>query len=82
MIRKYRWQDAKNVKKYALKVYYHETLIISRKLKNKINSLSIEEKEGLNIENIYYNNIAIKRELGKWRFVSKILPKNMNEEGE
>lgn len=51
-------------------------------LKNKINSLSIEEKEGLNIENIYYNNIAIKRELGKWRFVSKILPKNMNEEGE
>ena len=51
-------------------------------LKNKINSLSIEEKEGLNIENIDYNNIAIKRELGKWRFVSKILPKNMNEEGE
>ena len=28
MIRKYRWQDAKNVKKYALKVYYHITLII------------------------------------------------------
>lgn len=60
----------------------NEKIKYINEVKNKINSLSIEKREKLNIENIDYNNIAIKRELGKWKFVSKILPKNMNEEGE
>lgn len=60
----------------------NEKIKYINEVKNKINSLSIEKREKLNIENIDYNNIAIKRELGKWKFASKILPKNMNEEGE
>ena len=51
-------------------------------LKNKIDSLSDEEKERLNTEIYDESNIAIKRELGKWRFIGKILPKNMDEDGE
>lgn len=34
--RKYRWQDAKNVKKYALKLYQHIALIISIHFKSII----------------------------------------------
>lgn len=51
-------------------------------LKNKIDSLSDEEKERLNVGTYDESNVAIKRELGKWRFIGKILPKNMNEDGE
>lgn len=51
-------------------------------LKNKIDSLSDEQKERLNIGNYDESNVTIKRELGKWRFIGKILPKNMNEDGE
>ena len=44
MIRKYRWQDAENVKKYALKVYYHITLIISIYFKKTI-KININNKK-------------------------------------
>ena len=44
MIRKYRWQDAKNVKKYALKVYYHIALIISIYFKKTI-KININNKK-------------------------------------
>ena len=44
--------------------------------------MSDEEKERLNVGTYDESNVAIKRELGKWRFIGKILPKNMNEDGE
>ena len=44
--------------------------------------MSDEEIERLNVGTYDVSNVAIKRELGKWRFIGKILPKNMNEDGE
>lgn len=51
-------------------------------LQNEINSLSKEQIDNLNISSINYNNLAIERGLGKWRFVFNLLPKNMNESGQ
>ena len=49
---------------------------------NEINSLSKEQIDELNISSIDYNNLAIERRIGRWRFVANLLPKNMNEAGE
>ena len=49
---------------------------------NKINSLSKERIDELNISSLDYNNLAIERRIGRWTFVANLLPKNMNEAGE
>lgn len=49
---------------------------------NEINSLSKEQIDKLNLSFIDYNNLAIERSVGRWRFVANLLPKDMNEEGE
>lgn len=50
--------------------------------KNKINSLSKEQIDKLNISFIDYNNVAIERSVGRWRFVVNLLTKDMNDIGE
>lgn len=50
-------------------------------LQKEINSLSNEERENLNISSIDYNNIAIERKVGRWRFIINLLPKNMSDAG-
>lgn len=49
---------------------------------NEINSLSKEQIDKLNLSLIDYNNLAIERSVGRWRFVANLLPKDMNEAGE
>ena len=49
---------------------------------NKINSLSKEQMDKLNISSLDYNNLAIERRIGRWRFVANLLPKNINDAGE
>ena len=49
---------------------------------NEINSLSKEQIDKLNLSFIDYNNLAIERSVGRWRFVANLLPKDMNEAGE
>ena len=49
---------------------------------NKINSLSNEQIDKLNISLIDYNNLAIERSVGRWRFVANLLPKDMSDSGE
>ncbi|MDU4883123.1 hypothetical protein [uncultured Clostridium sp.] len=49
---------------------------------NKINSLSKEQIDKLNISSIDYNNLAIERSVGRWRFVANLLPKDMSDAGE
>lgn len=49
---------------------------------NEINSLSKEQIDKLNLSFIDYNNLAIERSVGRWRFVANLLPKHMNEAGE
>ena len=49
---------------------------------NKINSLSKEQMDKLNLSLIDYNNVAIERSIGRWRFVANFLPKDMSEAGE
>ncbi|MDU2122312.1 MAG: hypothetical protein E7E64_07210 [Clostridium celatum] len=49
---------------------------------NKINSLSNEQIDKLNISSIDYNNLAIERSVGRWRFVANLLPKDMSDSGE
>lgn len=49
---------------------------------NKINSLSKEQVDKLNISFIDYNNVAIERSIGRWRFVANLLPKDMSDAGE
>ena len=48
---------------------------------NKINSLSNEQIDKLNISSIDYNNLAIERSVRQWRFVN-LLPKDMSDSGE
>ena len=49
---------------------------------NKINSLSKEQVDKINLSLIDYNNVAIERSIGRWRFVANFLPKDMSEAGE
>lgn len=48
----------------------------------KIDSLSNEELDKLNISSVDYNNLAIERRIGRWMFVANLLPRDMNEAGE
>lgn len=50
-------------------------------LQKEINSLSNEEIDSLDISSIDYNNIAIERRVGRWRFIVNLLPKNMSNTG-
>ncbi len=50
--------------------------------RNKINSLSKEQMDKLNLSLIDYNNVAIERSIGKWRFAANLLPRDMSDSGE